>query len=131
MDDQNQIAAICIKCDAAFTLEQIKGYNFCPNCKTKTLPKSPKEDVNININLYELKILCMWAENYSIEIDNKNLDNPNYELLRDTILKISSRIKKQLPPEFKNYCLTWKDEMGEFEKAGINAELYRDGKEII
>lgn len=133
MKDKNLIIAHCLKCESEFTEEQIRGFNCCPNCKTRNLPADPKNDINIKINTQELRILCMWAENYAIQTDDKNLDNPLYESLRDSVQRIVDRIRKQFPPELKKIPLTWKDEMKGIEDSGLckSVQLFIGGKEQI
>ncbi len=118
----------CIKCDSLFTDEEIEGHNSCPNCKTKNIPLDLNNNVNIKINIQELRILCMWAENYAVTVDNKNLDDAYHESLVGTVDKIASKINKQLISINKGTSLTMTDEIKEVQKIYPKTDFYRDGK---
>jgi hypothetical protein len=93
-----KITAICGKCDAEFTEEQIKGKNECPSCGTKNIPLDPKDEVTIKINTHWLRVLGVWAENYASHMDHQHADETE-ERLMPVVDKIAQIIEAQLPPE--------------------------------
>lgn len=55
----------CVRCRGEFTEAQITGKNACPGCGNAGAPMSPDEDVTVAINWFELRILCIWAEQWA------------------------------------------------------------------
>ena len=132
-EKQLKIFARCIECESEFTEEQIANHKCCPNCKTTSIPYDLERDVYIKVNISELSILFHWADNYARNCDNKNLDNPNYKSLKNTINLFAARFKRQFPDKYKNSVLTWDDEMKELKNSNIAKDfsLYIGGKEQI
>lgn len=93
-------------------IQSFDGLRCCPHCQTKNLPCSYYKQVTVNINLHELHILFVWAENYQAIINEKE-DQPGKSV---TIYSIANRLKKQLPP---GSVLTMKDEFESLREAGI------------
>lgn len=120
--------ARCTRCNESFTEEQIANANCCPKCGSKGLPCDPADDLTIRINLHELHILFVWAENFAVSSDNTQLDNPAHESLKETVNIIAERIEKQLPRPFQ---LTLSREVKEIEKQYPGTTLYRDGREEV
>lgn len=111
----------CIQCDSIFTYEQLEGANHCPACGTDSLPVDPKEDVEIKINTHELRILTIWASNWS-----QTKDFPTSG--KKTLKAILQRLHEQLP----NVSLTLFDEIVELQNEGYNAELIdSDGNVLV
>jgi hypothetical protein len=121
-------SARCVRCDKSFTAAEIAGADRCPNCRTKSLPLNPKDDLTIRINLHELHVLCVWAENYAVTCDNRALDNPEHESLKETVNIIAERLEKQLPRQF---ALTLSREIKVIERQFPDAQFFRDGREEI
>lgn len=91
-------AIICSKCSAQFDADRLDDtVTACPECGARVLPMSEDNFVNIRINIHELRVLGIWAENYASIKDHENLDNPNHEDMRELIDAITNRIRKQLP----------------------------------
>jgi len=57
----------CTKCYREFSEDETKNVSCCPKCGSKGLPMSISQDVEIKINWHELRILCIWAENWAEE----------------------------------------------------------------
>lgn len=139
MEPTNEAVARCVKCNSEFTekeLEQAPDQGCCPNCKSKGVPCDPKADVTIKINVHELRILGIWAENWAVQCDNKELDNAYHESLKDTIKAICDRIYLQIPDNLKK-PLTLRAEIKELSEyvktknIAKDVTLYRDGREEI
>jgi hypothetical protein len=115
---------------------QASEQGCCPKCKTKSLPMNPVNDVTINVNTHELRILGIWAENYAVSCDNKHLDDVNHESMKESVNLICDRIYKQLPESLKT-PLTLSAELKDLQKTiterteGGDITFYRDGKEEI
>src|SRR6185369_1725272 len=89
-------AARCVRCNKSFTEEELKGASCCPGCGTKDIPCDPKKDASILINVHDLRIMGIWAENYANSVDNKHLDDVNHSSLKELITIITDRIEVQL-----------------------------------
>lgn len=125
------IVARCLACNAEFTEKQIAKAVACPACGSKSTPCSPQEDVTIKINVHELRILGIWAENYAALKDNEQLDNPQWESMVKTVNIICDRILDQFPEERKT-SLTLTAEVRQVNKVlDCGATLIRFGKEEI
>lgn len=55
----------CVTCREEFTEGQINGAQACPNCGDTGNPMAIAQDVTISINWHELRILCLWADNWA------------------------------------------------------------------
>lgn len=88
------------------------------------------EDVTIKINIHELRILGIWAENHAVTVDNKNLDNPAHKSLKETVNLIAELIERQLPG---SHPLTLSRELKGIQASGQcgQIDLYRDGREEV
>ena len=97
----------CTKC--GFVIESFKGLTGCPSCgTTKSIPCDNKNQVNVNINIHELRILCIWAERWVGTF--KEYDQAQSgEVLRSIV----KRLLKQLP---KGTSLLLCDEVKELKK---------------
>jgi hypothetical protein len=107
----------CTLCN--FQVESFEGLKCCPNCGSKGVPCDYKNQINISINIHELKILALWAENYA-SCDKKGSSDGT---MKDTVYAITNRIRKQVPNQ--DLCLTWADELRGLEKAfpGVKTNL--------
>lgn len=79
------MSGLCIDCGTR--IESFEGLSECPTCKSKSVPCSDKLQVDISINWHELRVLIMWAENWSL----KNSGNAG------VIYGIAERIRLQHP----------------------------------
>ena len=55
-------SGFCTEC--GFKVEDFTDLIECPNCNSTSPPCLDKNQVNININWHELRILTIWAENW-------------------------------------------------------------------
>jgi len=96
----------CTDCGVEFALPLPPGTTCCPNCKSDGVPCDVANDVTIKINWHELRILCIWAENYGRSIKKQG-----------TVYSIAQRIEDQArgdkPP------LTLARELGEIPGAKL------------
>lgn len=83
--------ARCLICNEEFTEEDLKDALCCPKCGNLGIPADLKDDVTIEINWHELRILTIWAENYARSIKD---DKTQPQL---TVACIARRIQKQYP----------------------------------
>lgn len=90
----------CTDCGA--TTESFDGLQRCPNCQSTGRPCGHSEQVNVSINWHELRILCIWAENWQ---GQHNLGR--------TVYSIAKRLKAQFP---EHGPLTLAEELGELSK---------------
>lgn len=88
----NKKVARCIICNEEFCEKDIKAASCCPKCNNKGLPANPKDDVIIKINWHELRILCIWAENWARKCDKDNNEALKCVL---TVNCIARRIQNQ------------------------------------
>jgi DNA-directed RNA polymerase subunit RPC12/RpoP len=123
MSTKNTLTTRCLICSKEFGDEELIGKNNCPNCGSGCIPCSIKDDVKIKINLHELKVLAVWAENYAFACDNQesNLNNRYYELMMPTVEAILNRIHAQLGK--KDVPLTITEEVRDLNKKGIFAKI--------
>jgi len=50
-----------------FKIKSFNNLEKCPNCDTTSVPCSYSNQVDININWQELRLLCIWAERWGHE----------------------------------------------------------------
>ncbi len=132
MSEESPIyAARCVMCTTSFTEAEIANKSCCPNCLHRGVPMDPTKDVTITVNVHELRILGIWAENYAVSCDNHHLDDAGYEPLKDTIKAITDRLRAQLRELGKDAPLTLSAEFKQIEQEYPSAEFYRDGKEEV
>lgn len=124
-----EIVCRCVRCNSGFTAAQIVGATGCPNCGSHAIPSNPKQDAMISVNVHELRILGIWAENHAVAEDNKHLDDAHREQMKDTVNAICDRIRAQLAAQGLDAPLTLSAEMKQLQAAGIEATLFRDGRE--
>jgi hypothetical protein len=90
----------CILCGC--TVDTFDGLTECPNCHTKALPCHFAHQVNVTINLQELRVLCMLADAFA---KHSGTHDPNI------VPAIAARIKGQLP-QFVDEPLTMLEMFG-------------------
>lgn len=79
----------CTTCRAEFDQSETEGASACPRCGSTGVPMWVSDDVTIKINLHELRILSIWADNWARE----KCDQDVQEML-DAVLRALGR---QLP----------------------------------
>ena len=99
----------CTHCALELTKAESEGLNRCPRCKTEGLPMLVADDVTINVNWHELRILGIWAENYAA-CDRRE---DGHESMQRTVNIICGRIHAQFPDKSP---LTMTGELGELKR---------------
>lgn len=89
--NQDKKAIRCLACRAEFTNKEIEGKVACPACQSKSVPCDINMDVHIKINVHELRVLGIFAENYARSTKDKSL--------LDVIDTIAQALEAQLPPK--------------------------------
>lgn len=89
--NQNQKDVRCVACRAEFTNQEIEGKSACPACQSKSIPCDINMDVRVKINIHELRILGIFAENYARSTKDQSLLH--------VIDMIAQSIEAQLPPK--------------------------------
>ncbi len=89
------------------------GLTKCPRCGTTSKPCSNRDQVAVSINLHELRILCIWAENWA---DKCRDDASSPSDMSELIKAITARIRPQLPESSR--VITMRDEFAELENHG-------------
>lgn len=97
----------CTACSGI--IESFKGLRCCPHCQTTGVPCSNDKQVTVSVNIHELRVLCIWAENYENSIKEKGA----------VTYAIARRLRRQLP---EGTSLTMKDEFQGLRDAGYDFE---------
>ncbi len=82
------------------------GLTCCPNCGSHGTPCSTDNQVTVSINTHELRLLCIWAENWGLSIKSP-----------DVVYGIATRLRNQIGDRA---TLTMADEFAELRKHGIS-----------
>jgi len=104
----------CTLC--GFDVDSFEGLSCCPQCGSKGVPCSYENQVLVNVNLHELRLLCIWAENWSGTFNGDAVSS------KEVVYAIANRIRKQLPEEHFKKPLTMRDELQELRDAGYSFE---------
>jgi hypothetical protein len=98
----------CTRC--SLKIESFEGLTQCPRCGSKGVPCGYDAQVSISVNTHELRILCIWAENWAGSTDADE----------DTVYAIAARLRRQLGDN--DYPLTMADEFRALKAAGVDYE---------
>jgi len=79
----------CIVCRTEFENKELEGNQGCPVCGYQGLTMLTNGDLNIDINWFELRLICMWAESLVLEVGDTHSMNAFYGAVK--------AIKNQLP----------------------------------
>lgn len=105
MTDPKQVR--CTDCAVTFDYAKLVGTTCCPNCGSTSVPCDPAKDVTVKLNWHELRILCIWAENYG-----RSIGTPG------TVYSIAGRLEEQA--RAKDFpALTLAGELGEIPGAKL------------
>jgi len=99
----------CTRC--GFKIETFKGLGACPRCGTKGIPCLSENQVNVSINVHELRVLCIWAENWALA---------HADVDEDVVYAIALRLRRQLGE--KDTSLTLADELRALRDAGYDVD---------
>lgn len=103
----------------SFHVDSFDGLNCCPNCGATGVPCSDAEQVIVSVNTHELRILCIWAENWA---------NTHKDVCVDAVYGIARRLRKQLGD--KDAPLTMADEFQAIKDAGYEFETNHPAGDI-
>lgn len=110
----------CTDCASTFSYEELNGQTACPTCGTKSIPCDIANDVDIHLNWHELRILTIWASNWSEKCDAQG---------KRTLASIIKRLEDQHPGRSP---LTLAGEIKQLASMGTIEVLKSDGtREVI
>lgn len=101
----------CTACGKRFTEKQTAGVSECPACGCRGVPCDPRNDLAVEINWHELRILGIWSSNWAHE----KCDDSGTATLRG----ILSRLERQYPDLTP---LTLGGEMRQVRQSGLEIE---------
>jgi hypothetical protein len=104
-------------------IRSFEGLEKCPHCGTKGVPCGYENQVNVSINMHELRVLCIWAENWG----QTKSDDPN--LSPDVVYAIARRLRRQLGD--KDTSLTMADEFRQLKDSGYEFETDHPSAERV
>lgn len=115
LDDGNthSCAGFCTLCGQ--DVESFEGLEGCPHCGTTGTPCSYDQQYEVVVNRHELRVLCIWAENWAnyCERDPKTDEQTKKGQMKDVVASIANRLRRQLPD---GTSLTMNDEFRELRK---------------
>lgn len=92
------MSGFCTECGER--IASFEGLSSCPFCGTRGVPCEDKDQVLVSANWHELRILVIWAENWSREHD-----------LGKTVASIARRLEDQHPDRALQLPLTFAGEL--------------------
>jgi len=106
----------CVDCGARFTEEEVAEATCCPRCRSNGVPCSAAQDLRVEVNWHELRILAIWAENWARRIEHEpaNIRAPG------TVQAIARRLEGQHPSLTR---LTLSGELADLPKALADAGI--------
>lgn len=125
-DDGEVHAAFCVICGREYTgpdgfERDAEGRTVAPCGHTGEVAWRA-HDVEVKVNIHELRILCMWAEFYSRSITGSEEEAPL------AVRGIARRLRDQLP---ENTPLTFSDEMDDIQENFPEAEITDGAGRVI
>lgn len=105
MTDQPE--GFCTRCNTVIV--SFDGLTECPACGTRGVPCLYANQVRVEVNWHELRILVMWAENWANHCANKSID-PTHGM-GYLVLQIARRIENQHPDRALTSPLTLAGEL--------------------
>ena len=117
-NDSEKYEGFCTLCGEK--IKSFDGLEKCPHCGTEGVPCAYENQVNVSINLHELRLLCIWAENWGNKIGVDRLSLSSGRLETDVVYAIARRIRRQLGD--KDAALTMADEFRELKDFGYKFE---------
>jgi hypothetical protein len=108
MPDSGGFCTLC-----SHKVDSFDGLTQCPNCGSKGKPCGNEDQVSISINVHEIRLLCIWAENWAGTINDGSEKSGG----RDLIYAIANRIKPQLPESKRSIPLTMREEFGQLKQS--------------
>lgn len=108
------MSGFCTLC--SHHVDSFDGLESCPNCGTKKTPCKDSNQVEIKINMHELRILGIWAENWACNTE----DNPEH--MKEIVYAILHRVKKQLPENLSKIPLSMGEEFMQLKESDVKFE---------
>ena len=90
-------------------VDSFDGLTCCPKCGSKGKPCGNEDQLSVSINLHEIRLLCIWAENWSGTFKDDDAS-------KETVYAIANRIKKQLPSDKQSVPLTMREEFAQLKQ---------------
>jgi len=84
----------CTHCRAEFTDEDLSGLTACPACGSSSPPQSLVDDVQVQINWHDVRILCCWAEAHA----QASLDGAKQRLVQAIAERLHAQHPAKTPP---------------------------------
>lgn len=113
-------AGFCTLC--GFNIESFDGLSGCPRCGTMDKPCSTSDQVEVSVNIHELRVLCIWAERWA------TLPRPDgQDVPVDLVYGIALRLRRQLREKGKDNPLTMADEIQALRDAGYDVDVIGAG----
>ena len=81
----------CLVCRSEFSRKELQNNMSCPVCGYQGLVMLTSGDVSININWFELKLICMWAESLVLQTGGSETIKVFYSIIKE--------LAKQVPNE--------------------------------
>lgn len=114
----------CVNCGAWFTEAEVEDAICCPACGNRGVPMAKTENVTVEINWHELRILCIWAENWARKIEEDGSGRDGHDSVK-AIYGIADRLQQQHPSKTP---LTLSGELRQIgEKYKVEASIPLDG----
>jgi len=112
----------CADCRCEFTDEELVGATACPKCGTASTPMDMSDDIELHINVHELRILTIWASNWA----EQHCKPASQRTLSSIINALRPQVQSGTP-------LTMGDEFqGVADTLGTDVEVHgADGKQVI
>ena len=92
LKEEPKYEGFCNAC--GFKVKSFEGLEKCPQCGTTGIPCSYDNQVNISINIQELRVLAVWAEQWASNAKDEKEQHQMAIVLRS----IQKRINDQLQP---------------------------------
>jgi len=85
----------CTICGARFTDEETKNRWGCPKCGSQGVPCGTDQDVRVEVNWHELRILTIRAENHAHRCAENG--DESGKSMPATVMAIARRLQRQHP----------------------------------
>lgn len=109
MAGSEKYVGFCTRCNEQ--IGSFEGLEACPRCGTRGVPCDYGNQVDVSVNTHELRVLCMWAENWAYSKEDVD---------EDVVYAIARRLRAQLGS--KDVPLTMADEFRGLKEAGYDFE---------
>ncbi len=126
--DADRMPGHCMACSVKYSVLTGSPTHKCPRCGAS--PEyflRAKDDVVIEVNWHELRILGMWAERWALE------QGEDSQEMQRVVSMICGRIHAQYPEwiglTFSNEIAELRQEFGEVEVTGFNEDKEANNRE--